>query len=1236
MFIEEKPQSTRSSTVETTQSLAISSRPESPVPMVMSIDESKNKLDSLNTGVSSDSLCIPLKTPLSPTPSEAVRDKYYQSHEYYAPGSPDTQSTASPRRLPSQEVLCDPMDEEESLPRPGGAITFAPLKPPPCQFSIQSSSDTNSIISLRTFNETDDTRSNSSMRTIDSFSLDKPKEEKQRTSGGSSPCDSDSGLKPDIIVEEEWREDGAGGDQPENRKSASPVIGNSSSLLSRLSKTTAPMRAKLSAISRSTNHLHLDRSHSTSLSIPLRRSAESVRDIAGLPLKSGNRAKGERSQSFSLDKSLLPDRFRQEEPPTINAALLSNVAQAFKEQIIFATRAKDSFTHENAFDGKEAVDKLCFLTKCTNRNLALDLGISLQKQGFFYGVNQEKTLSDSIDYQCQFKKHINLSPQTTDGVLCNLSEDLSKPSSESTPSNDDEIPTGVFATLGQCYSPRCTAKNQCYSPICSRLPGQSLSNAPLRVCQSSASQASPVDQRKERLWVVSVTKEIFDNTSTEDRKRQENIFELIYTENDFVDDLNYLQTYWITKILDIDYGTEESRKNLVNDLFSNIMEIYDINSKLAADLSKRQGESPVVNRIGDVMLKHVTNFEPFVKYGSQQMISKYKLETEKAISPIFSKFVEDTERLPESRKLELNGYLTKPTTRLGRYNLLLREILKHTPKDHPDQVDIPQAMTIIAGFLSKVNEEAGKKENEFNLEMLNEKFSLKYADDLQELELRSEERRMIMKGSLKRKGTGPESSDMQVYLLDNCLFITKQKYVQNIEQYKIYKKPIPLALLVIFLPDQAKKIPSILPYGRSSTGGSVTTNNIEVPAPTNNKSGYPIVFVHLGRQGFGQITLYANTLLARRQWVHKIEHQRLALTEKQKVFDIIPISERFFNSLNRVNCATTYGSSTLIGSDQGVYLKKEKKEDEPVRVLEMDKVSQIEILDGYNLVLVLADKILYTYSLDALLSHDTGVKRGRKISNHVSFFKFGEVIEVKEGKEDKEDKDTPEKNPGVPPVKKTLVCLVRYNAMTSTIRALEPHANPEPKKKMKPHLGIFLRGSTEGLKAYKDLYIPGEATSLQYFKNIICVGSAKGFQMVNIGSARVQSVLDPSDESHDFILQRESLRPISMFRHPDGTILLCYNEIAFYIDKKGRRVRSGWMINWEGAPTAFAFRFPYVIGFDPKFIEVRHMDTGKLVQVIPGTNIRCLNPDPIDIIHCVTEDRLLGCELVFELKFVGT
>jgi uncharacterized membrane protein YgaE (UPF0421/DUF939 family) len=58
---------------------------------------------------------------------------------------------------------------------------------------------------------------------------------------------------------------------------------------------------------------------------------------------------------------------------------------------------------------------------------------------------------------------------------------------------------------------------------------------------------------------------------------------------------------------------------------------------------------------------------------------------------------------------------------LGRYTLLLREILKHTPQNHPDQETIPKAIKIISEHLTNVNYETGKTENRFNLQLLAEK-----------------------------------------------------------------------------------------------------------------------------------------------------------------------------------------------------------------------------------------------------------------------------------------------------------------------------------------------------------------------------------------------------------------------------------------------------------------------------------------------------------------------------------
>lgn len=78
--------------------------------------------------------------------------------------------------------------------------------------------------------------------------------------------------------------------------------------------------------------------------------------------------------------------------------------------------------------------------------------------------------------------------------------------------------------------------------------------------------------------------------------------------------------------------------------------------------------------------------------------------------------------------MELNGYLTKPTTRLGRYPLLLEVVLKHTPQDHPDRTNLPKVIKIIKEFLTNVNVESGKSENRFNLKQLHDQLIPKGTD----------------------------------------------------------------------------------------------------------------------------------------------------------------------------------------------------------------------------------------------------------------------------------------------------------------------------------------------------------------------------------------------------------------------------------------------------------------------------------------------------------------------------
>ena len=55
--------------------------------------------------------------------------------------------------------------------------------------------------------------------------------------------------------------------------------------------------------------------------------------------------------------------------------------------------------------------------------------------------------------------------------------------------------------------------------------------------------------------------------------------------------------------------------------------------------------------------------------------------------------------------------------------------------------------------------------------------------------------------------------------------------------------------------------------------------------------------------------------------------------------------------------------------------------------------------------------------------------------------------------------------------------------------------------------------------------------------------------------------------------------------------------------RHGEPNRDAQAIDWEGRPDSVAFHPPYVLLVSTPFIEIRHIDTGKLLQIYTGTDI---------------------------------
>lgn len=587
------------------------------------------------------------------------------------------------------------------------------------------------------------------------------------------------------------------------------------------------------------------------------------------------------SQSAS---TTMTSQFRKSKP-LVYPAMLSRVADVFREGMPLAEYQKNGLSYQNAFTGSKAVDLITHIIRTQDRNLALLLGRALDAQKFFHDVTYDHRLRDSSLEIYQFRETMT----------------------EESPASDVN---GVFTLLTECYSPTCTRDNLCYSIACPRRLEQqarlNLKPQPgLRHSSSKGSLHADDDNDDQKLWINMVPKEVSDTLEDREKKRQEIIFEIMYTERDFVKDLEYLRDFWMRPLRSAGNTSlspipEHRREKFIRTVFGNCLEVLKVNSSLCEALNARQKEDHVVRSVGDIFLQHVPRFDPFIKYGANQLYGKYEFEKEKASNPAFARFVEETERLKESRKLELNGYLTKPTTRLARYPLLLEQVAKYTADDNPDKQDIPRAVGLIKDFLSRVNTESGKAENHFNLVQLNA--ALKFnPGDYVDLKLTEENRQMLSKMAFKKGPT--DSSEVTAYLFDHAVLLVRIKLVNKREEYRVYKKPIPLELLVITQMDEI--IPKLGLAKRSSSSlipGKVSVAN--TPAP---KEGLPITFRHLGKGGY-DLTLFASSPTQRKKFIEMVEEQQRKLRERNSNFySKTIICENFFTTANRVNCLVPTG-----------------------------------------------------------------------------------------------------------------------------------------------------------------------------------------------------------------------------------------------------------------------------------------------------------------------------------------
>lgn len=948
------------------------------------------------------------------------------------------------------------------------------------------------------------------------------------------------------------------------------------------------------------------------------------------------------STTLSSQKTVTASQRR----PRVYPAMLSRVAQAFKDSIVLGINTKDGLEYHDTFTGKTAVDVICSLVRTNDRNLALLLGRSLDAQKFFHDVTYNHRLRDSLHEVYAFNhlfsssdfyqeessgnnsKHGSFVEQSLT-ITPNMSTHVTHSSNNNGAENAPNTPTspavasfgaikgtkedqgvnGVFTILTDCYSPTCTRNNLCYSIACPRRLEQQarLNLKPQGGLKLAVSRLSLVDGEKSKtLWHETVPPSILEKLDKKEKMRQELIYEFIYTERDYVKDLEFMTDFYVLPLRNPmnNIIPERERDAFIRTVFGGVSDLLRLAKNFSEALTRRQQlQKPVIETIGDLFLEYVTNFEPFVRYSGNKVFASFEHERQQQVNPRYARFLETIEKKPESRRQDLSSFLMKGVQRPARYQLLLNGIIKHTSPDLPDCKNLMTAKEEISKLLTKINVQTGESTDRHKVMVLHRLLGKHALEEKNHFKL-SYNHRIIYQTTLNRKR---DNEKIDLYLFEHALLLVKHKIQNKREQHKVFEKPIYLPLLFV---SSGYEIPTVRSILNNRVNGSMISdpaikNKLDVTSNTGSTK-YPVNFLGLGNIQV-HATLFAEDVANQRQVTQQIYQQQKRLIQEHDVFSLSKFETRRFHGNHKINCAVPcYGGKKLLyGTDSGVWVStvrsisvtsNERICSDPTLVISKVYVTQMEVLVEYSKLLILSDKVLYEFDLSCTdsLDHAKNTRSGKQILNHVASFKTG----VCEGK--------------------LLVCAVKWNS--TGICVFEP-SNP------------FDTKSRNKNKKYeiKEVTFSSTPISISFLKTHLCIGCTKGFEIVSLEKGKKEPILDEADPSLDFATQKESVTPLSIHRL-DKKILLSYSEFSFFINGNGWRIKHDWSIYWEGNPQNIALFYPYLLAFEPGFIEVRDVESTTLIRALVGENIRFLHSNEHEALFACEEN---GYDIIVSIDFLN-
>lgn len=424
---------------------------------------------------------------------------------------------------------------------------------------------------------------------------------------------------------------------------------------------------------------------------------------------------------------------------------------------------------------------------------------------------------------------------------------------------------------------------RCYSHHCMRT---------LKKVNLKAQMMAP--QKKIEDWVTfyKVPKELWESHPKKEIDRQNNLHEIVTTEDSYIGQLDVLRELYRDQLAAMNPSIIPAKRlpKFLADVFGKVDAVKKVNEDfLLAQLKYRQKEQgPFITGFSDIFREWIRKAKNvYIDYAATFPTANYLVRKEAERNPHFKQFLNQAREHKMSSRLSWDTFLKAPITRIQRYTLLLATVHKNMVKDSEEKTNVAQAIEEIKVVALECDNKVGEMNKKADLMELAAKLQLR-PDMKKEVELNLEHlgRQIIHRGELQRPGTRTRFLvETHAILFDHYLVLAKTFTMRDravkYERYDVSKLPIPMDLLGLestdddpvvkssvrgvstVTPSQAGAVSPLTHTGSGASAGNTTIDNSR-----DDKILYPFRIKHLGKTG--TYTLYAFSAQNRMEWCQKI------------------------------------------------------------------------------------------------------------------------------------------------------------------------------------------------------------------------------------------------------------------------------------------------------------------------------------------------------------------------------